>query len=119
MSKKNQSGTETVIQKRINVWSLISILFPILFIVVLILPWSSMFVLRDDILVPAFIRWGSALATGLLMIVTGIIGLVRNKKNAGKFKVSWLGIIGIVIGALLFVPSAFFIGDYLVFTFFS
>lgn len=117
MSKKNHQETESSNKRRLNVWSLISILFPILFIVVLILPWSSMFVLRDDFLVPTFIRWGSALASGLLMIVTGIIGLVRGKKNPGKFKLSWLGIIGIVLGAILMIPSAFFIGDYLIFTF--
>lgn len=119
MSKKNEKELESSVNKRLNVCSLISILLPVLFIIVLVLPWSSMFVLRDDLLVPTFIRWGSAFVTGLLMIVTGIIGLIRGKKNPGKLNVSWLGIIGIVIGALLFVPSVLFIGDYLIFTFVS
>lgn len=119
MSKKNNNEIKTKIIKKLNVWSLISIFIPILFVVTLILPWSSMFTLRDDLLIPRFIRWGAALVTGLLMIVMGIIGLVRNKRKAGMLKASWLGIIGIVIGAFFFIPSAFFIGDYLIFTFLS
>lgn len=119
MSKKNKSSDEVLVHKKINGWSLTSLLLPVVFIVVLLFPWSSMFILRDDVLVPRFIHWGAALVVGLSMIITGIIGLVRNKRKGNQYKASWLGIIGIILGAIFFLPSAFFLGDYLIYTFLS
>lgn len=110
-SKKN-----VVEKKKLNIWALVSLLLILLVPPLFLIPWYDLFVLRSDTITTLFIHFLGILVVGFAMLITGIISALKNRKHAGTYKGSWMGVVGIVLGTLLVVIGLFFVIDYLTFT---
>lgn len=100
-------------KKRLNITALFSFLVILLVPALLLIPWSKLFILRSDLITTIFIHVIGLFAIGFLMLVLGVVALVLARKRKGTYKGSWLGVVGVVIGGILFLAGAFFIVEYL------
>ena len=110
-SKKN-----VVEKKKLNIWALVSLLLILLVLPLFLIPWYDLFVLRSDTITTFLIHVIGILVVGFAMLITGIISALKNRKHAGTYKGSWMGVVGIVLGTLLVGIGLFFVIDYLTFT---
>lgn len=100
-------------KKKLNLPALISLLLILLVLPLLLIPWARLFVLRSDLISTIFIHVTGLFAIGFFMLVLGIVALVLARKRKGIYKGNWLGVLGVVIGGILFAAGGFFIIEYL------
>ena len=100
-------------KKKMNLPALISVLLLPLIFVMLLVPWHRLFILPSDTVSTILIQFGGTFLVGALMIVSAVIGLVRNNRRKGSYFGSWLAIPGLVMGILALIPMVFLVVDYL------
>jgi uncharacterized BrkB/YihY/UPF0761 family membrane protein len=106
--------TKLTEKKKLNLYSLISLLTILVPLISLFIPWSRLFLLRDDLLSSLYLIIIIMAVSGVFMLVTGVIGLVRAKKRSDQFTGTWMSIAGLMLGLAIFGYSSFVIISYLV-----
>ena len=101
---------------KLNLLGLISTLLILLVPVLVLVPWYKLFVLRSDSISMILIHVVGLFVIGLVMLVLGILAVALGKKQKGRIRGTWLGIVGIVLGVILGGFGGFFIIDYLLHT---
>jgi hypothetical protein len=51
----------------------------------------------------------------MIMLVFGILGRVKNRKNPDTFNGNWMAMVGLVLGVIFTLAGGFFVADYLLF----
>ena len=103
------------LKKKVNILGLISLLAGLLILPLFLIPWYRLFLLRDDSLTTLLIHIVGLFGIGLLMLVLGILGGIRNRKNPDTYSGKWMTVAGLVIGVIFTLSGGFFIVDYLLF----
>lgn len=101
-------------KKKLNITALFSFLIVLFVPALFLIPWSQLFILRSDLITTIFIHVTGLFAIGFFMLVLGIIAIVLARKRKGIYKGNWLGVLGVVIGGILFLMGGFFIIEYLI-----
>ena len=106
---------ETTSKKKLNIFGLISLLTGLLILPLFLIPWYRLFLLRDDSLTTLLIHIIGLFGIGLIMLVLGILGRVKNRKNPDTFNGNWMAMAGLVLGVIFTLAGGFFVADYLLF----
>ena len=100
--------------KKLNILALVSFLLIVLTVPLLLIPWSRLFILRSDQLSTYLIHIIGLFVIGLAMLITGILAVVKAHRHKETYKGNWMGIVGIVLGAIFLGFAVFIIIGYLV-----
>lgn len=107
-----QSGV--LVKRKLNILGLISFLSFFLLIPLFFIPWYRLFILRSNTITTLLIHILGMLAIGVVMIILGTLAIVLKRKQKNKFKGSWMGVVGLILGVLLTGTSGYIVVDYLI-----